>query len=55
MIEKLKGAREFCSEVDAEMTKLVREIMRLKGLDSRLDEVMGEVRQQGFGEPPPGL
>jgi hypothetical protein len=55
MIEELKGAREFFSEVDAEMTKLVREIMRLKGLDSRLDEVMEEVRQQGFGEPLPGL
>lgn len=37
------------------MTKLVREIMRLKGLDSRLDEVMEEVRQQGFGEPLPGM
>lgn len=55
MIEELKGAREFFSEVDAEMTKLVREIMRLKGLDSGLDEVMEEVRQQGFGEPLPGL
>jgi hypothetical protein len=55
MIEELKGAREFFYEVDAEMTKLVQDIMRLKALDSRLDEVMEEVRQQGFGEPLPGL
>lgn len=54
MIEELKGAREFSLRSTGEMTKLVGEIMRLKGLDSRLDEVM-EVRQQGFGEPLPGL
>lgn len=55
LIEELKGAREFFAQVDANMTILVREIMRLKGLEGSIDEVMEEVRQQGFGEPLPGL
>ena len=55
MIAELRAARDFFQDVDSGLEPLTRKILSAIGVDRHIPEMMEEARQQGFGDPLPGL
>ena len=55
MIEGLRRAVAFFQEIDSKLDSLTAQILSATGVDKHMPEAMEAARQQGFGDPLPGL